>query len=47
MVGSGTGYATPILPGMMLLAFGSGLGFPAVGNAALHGVTGEDPSCWR
>lgn len=44
MIGSGTGYATHILPGMVLLAFGSGLSFPAIGNAALHGVTGEDSS---
>jgi hypothetical protein len=29
---------------MVLLAIGSGLSFPAIGNASLHEVTGEDSS---
>lgn len=44
MIGSGTSYAGHILPGMVLLAFGSGLSFPAIGNASLHQVTAEDSS---
>lgn len=43
-IGSGINYATDILPGMVLLALGSGLSFPAIGNASLHQVTGEDSS---
>lgn len=37
-------YAADILPGMVLLALGSGLSFPSIGNASLHEVTGEDSS---
>jgi EmrB/QacA subfamily drug resistance transporter len=37
-------YAGSVLPGMMLLGFFSGLSFPAIGNAALHEVTGQDSS---
>jgi EmrB/QacA subfamily drug resistance transporter len=37
-------YATAILPGMTVLGFGSGLSFPTIGNASLHGVTGQDSS---
>jgi predicted MFS family arabinose efflux permease len=37
-------YAAGILPGMMVLGFFSGISFPAVGNAALHEVTGQDSS---
>jgi EmrB/QacA subfamily drug resistance transporter len=37
-------YAPDILPGMMVLAFGAGVSFAAMGNAALHGVTGQDAS---
>jgi MFS family permease len=44
MIGTGTDYWTHILPGMVMLALGSGLCFPATGNAALHEVTGEDSS---
>jgi predicted MFS family arabinose efflux permease len=44
MIGSGTSYAGHILPGMVLLALGSGLSFPAIGNASLHQVTAEDSS---
>jgi EmrB/QacA subfamily drug resistance transporter len=35
-------YAADILPGMIVLGFGSGLCFPAFTNAALHQVTGQD-----
>jgi predicted MFS family arabinose efflux permease len=37
-------YAANILPGMILLGIGSGVSFPAIGNAALHEVTGQDSS---
>ncbi|MEZ0579931.1 MFS transporter [Nocardioides sp. MH1] len=37
-------YVSGILPGMLLLAFGSGISFPAFGNASLHEVTGQDSS---
>ena len=37
-------YAGDILPGMMILGFGSGISFPAIGNASLHEVTGQDSS---
>ena len=37
-------YASHILPGMIVLALGAGLSFPAIGNASLHGVTGQDSS---
>jgi EmrB/QacA subfamily drug resistance transporter len=37
-------YAGNILPGMVLMGFGSGLSFPSFGNASLHEVTGEDSS---
>ncbi|HJQ43505.1 MAG TPA: MFS transporter [Jatrophihabitantaceae bacterium] len=37
-------YAANVLPGMMVLGFGSGISFPAIGNAALHEVTGQDSS---
>jgi MFS family permease len=37
-------YASSVLPGMILLGFSSGLTFPAIGNAALHEVTGQDAS---
>jgi MFS family permease len=29
---------------MMILGFGSGISFPAIGNASLHEVTGQDSS---
>lgn len=41
---SDTNYWTQVLPGMILLGIGSGISFPAIGNAALHEVTGEDSS---
>ncbi|GAB2990165.1 MFS transporter [Nocardioides montaniterrae] len=48
MIGNGAAgdisYWSQILPGMVLLALGSGLSFPAIGNASLHQVTGEDSS---
>jgi EmrB/QacA subfamily drug resistance transporter len=37
-------YSTQVLPGMVLMAFGSGLCFAGFSNAALHGVTSEDAS---
>lgn len=37
-------YAGSILPGMIVLGFFSGICFPAMGNAALHEVTGQDSS---
>jgi EmrB/QacA subfamily drug resistance transporter len=37
-------YPGGILPGMMVLAFGSGISFPAITNASLHEVTGQDSS---
>ena len=40
----GSSYAGGILPGMMVLGFFSGTSFPAIGNAALHEVTGQDSS---
>jgi EmrB/QacA subfamily drug resistance transporter len=39
-----SGYASGILPGMLFLAFFSGISFPTMGNAALHQVTGQDAS---
>ena len=40
----GSSYAGGILPGMVVLGFFSGVCFPAIGNAALHEVTGQDSS---
>ncbi len=37
-------YAGSVLPGMIALGLSSGLTFPAIGNAALHEVTGQDAS---
>lgn len=37
-------YAAGILPGMIVLGFFSGVSFPAIGNASLHEVTGQDSS---
>ncbi len=37
-------YVDGVLPGMVVLGFSSGLSFPAIGNAALHEVTGQDSS---
>jgi EmrB/QacA subfamily drug resistance transporter len=48
MIGHGSSadisYWSQIFPGMVVLALGSGLSFPAIGNASLHEVTGEDSS---
>ncbi len=37
-------YAADVLPSMVLLAVGAGLCFPAITNASLHGVSGENAS---
>jgi EmrB/QacA subfamily drug resistance transporter len=37
-------YVGGVLPGMIVLGFGSGLTFPTIGNASLHEVTGQDSS---
>jgi EmrB/QacA subfamily drug resistance transporter len=37
-------YISSIMPGMIILGLGSGLCFPAIGNASLHEVTGQDSS---
>jgi EmrB/QacA subfamily drug resistance transporter len=37
-------YTGGVLPGMIVLGLGSGICFPAIGNAALHEVTGQDSS---
>jgi len=37
-------YLTELLPGMVLMAFGSGLSFAGFSNASIHGVTSEDAS---
>ena len=37
-------YVGGVLPGMIVLGFFSGLSFPAIGNASLHEVTGQDSS---
>jgi EmrB/QacA subfamily drug resistance transporter len=39
---AGSGYWSDIFPGMVVLGFGSGLSFPAFGNASLHEVTHQD-----
>jgi MFS family permease len=41
---SGIGLDTTYVPGMVVIGFGSGLSFPAIGNAALHQVTAQDSS---
>ena len=43
-IGAHSSYAGSVLPGMLVLGLFSGISFPAVGNAALHGVTGQDSS---
>jgi EmrB/QacA subfamily drug resistance transporter len=37
-------YLTQALPGLVMLAFGSGLSFAAFGNASMHDVSGQDAS---
>jgi EmrB/QacA subfamily drug resistance transporter len=39
-----SGYAANLLPSMIMLAGGAGLCFPAITNASLHGVSGENAS---
>jgi EmrB/QacA subfamily drug resistance transporter len=39
-----TTYFAHIMPGMIVLGLGSGLCFPAISNASLHQVTGQDSS---
>jgi EmrB/QacA subfamily drug resistance transporter len=39
-----TAYISGVFPGMVVLGLGSGLCFPAIGNASLHEVTGQDSS---
>jgi EmrB/QacA subfamily drug resistance transporter len=43
-LGPGSSYLGGVLPGMVVLGLFSGVSFPAIGNSALHGVTGEDSS---
>ena len=43
-IGLDTTYVSGVVPGMVVIGFGSGLSFPAIGNAALHQVTGQDSS---
>jgi hypothetical protein len=40
----GSTYWDGIFPGMVVLGFFSGVSFPAIGNACLHEVTGQDSS---
>ena len=40
----GSSYVGGIMPGMIVLGFFSGISFPAIGNACLHEVTGQDSS---
>jgi EmrB/QacA subfamily drug resistance transporter len=37
-------YWSGVVPGMVVLGFFSGVSFPAIGNASLHEVTGQDSS---
>jgi EmrB/QacA subfamily drug resistance transporter len=37
-------YVASVMPGMIVLGLGSGLCFPAIGNASLHQVTGQNSS---
>jgi predicted MFS family arabinose efflux permease len=43
-LGIESAYFSGIFPGMVVLGFFSGVSFPAIGNAALHEVTGQDSS---
>jgi EmrB/QacA subfamily drug resistance transporter len=43
-IGVDSSYLTGVLPGMLVLGLSSGLIFPALTNASLHGVTGQDSS---
>jgi EmrB/QacA subfamily drug resistance transporter len=44
MVDVHSSYSGHILAGMIVLGIGSGISFPAIGNAALHEVTAQDSS---
>lgn len=44
MISVTSSYLGTVLPGMLVLAVGNGLGFPALSNAALTAVTEEDSS---
>lgn len=43
-IAAGGSYLTELLPGMVLMALGSGLAFAGLSNASVHGVSGEDAS---
>jgi EmrB/QacA subfamily drug resistance transporter len=43
-IGTGSTYLGSVFPGMVVLAIFSGISFPAIGNASLHQVTGQDAS---
>jgi EmrB/QacA subfamily drug resistance transporter len=43
-ISTDTQYWSGIVPGMVVLGFGSGLSFPSIGNASLHEVTVQDSS---
>jgi EmrB/QacA subfamily drug resistance transporter len=43
-IGTGSSYLGGVFPGMVVLAIFSGISFPAIGNASLHQVTGQDAS---
>jgi EmrB/QacA subfamily drug resistance transporter len=43
-IGPGSSYVAGVFPGMVVLAVFSGISFPAIGNASLHQVTGQDAS---
>jgi MFS family permease len=43
-IGVHSSYMGGVFPGMVVLGFGSGISFPAIGNASLHEVTGQDSS---
>ena len=43
-IGPDTTYWSGVVPGMVVVGFGSGMSFPAIGNAALHQVTAQDSS---
>src|SRR5438046_1059679 len=43
-IGVHSTYLADIMPGMIVLGFGSGITFPSIGNASLHEVSGQDSS---
>jgi EmrB/QacA subfamily drug resistance transporter len=44
MIEVSSSYLPDVMPGMIVLGFFSGTSFPAIGNAAVHQVTGQDAS---